>query len=166
MRNANTFRDHLSRKSHIKYPLYFTCFFWIQLNLLFFHFRYLNDRMISYDQAFEVEELMAGSPGLQWPIGTVLTVKKTNSLVHDGNYTCAPSTLTTDSVIVHIIDEGKIPPAAVYGDSSRAFQTPMLTTVQVWLAVLISTMWWTLCALEKKKKEEKIVWKLEIQAWK
>ena len=108
--------------------------------------------MISYDQAFEVEELMAGSPGLQWPIGTVLTVKKTNSLVHDGNYTCAPSTLTTDSVIVHIIDEGKIPPAAVYGDSSRAFQTPMLTTVQVWLAVLISTMWWTFAEHAGEKK--------------
>jgi len=106
-------------------------------------FWYLNDRMISYDQAFEVEQLMAGTPGLQWPVGTVLTVKKTNSVHHDGNYTCAPSTLTTDSVIVHIIDEGKIPPAAVYGDSSRAFQTPILP-VQLWLVVylLISTMWY------------------------
>ena len=108
---------------------------------LYFYFRYLNDRMISYDPSFEVKQLMAGQPGLQWPVGTVLTVAKTNSVNHDGHYTCAPSTLTTDSVIVHIIDEGKIPPAAVYGDSSRAFQTPMLTTVQVWLAVLISTMW-------------------------
>ena len=97
--------------------------------------------MISYDQAFEVEELMAGSPGLQWPIGTVLTVKKTNSLVHDGNYTCAPSTLTTDSVIVHIIDEGKIPPVyAVYGDSSRAFQPPILAKLVVLGYLLISTV--------------------------
>ena len=89
--------------------------------------------MISYDPAFQVETLMSGTPGLQWPIGTVLTVSKTNSLNHDGNYTCAPSTLTTDSVNVHIIDEGKIPPAAVYGDSSRAFQT---VSVQIWLTVI------------------------------
>ena len=88
--------------------------------------------MISYDPAFQVRPLMSGSHGLQWPVGTVLTVSQTNSLNHDGNYTCAPSTLTTDSVIVHIIDEGKIPPAAVYGDSSRAFQT---ASVQIWITL-------------------------------
>ena len=84
---------------------------------------YLNQRMISYDKEFHVEPLMSnvnGLGGLQWPVGTILSVTKTNSLSHDGNYTCAPSTLTSDSVLVHIIDDGKIPPAAVYGDSSKA----------------------------------------------
>ena len=79
--------------------------------------------MISYDEEFHVEPLMSnvnGLGGLQWPVGTILSVTKTNSLSHDGNYTCAPSTLTSDSVLVHIIDDGKIPPAAVYGDSSKA----------------------------------------------
>ena len=99
--------------------------------------------MISYDPSFEVEQLMAGQPGLQWPVGTVLTVKTTNSVTHDGNYTCAPSTLTTDSVIVHIIDEGKIPPVyAVYGDSSRAFQTPISTKLGLAMVyLLVSTVW-------------------------
>ena len=89
----------------------------------FFHFRYLNQRMISYDPAFNVEPLMSGDKtlGLQWPVGTILSVSKTNSISHDGNYTCAPSTgVISDSVLVHIIDDGKIPPAAVYGDSSKA----------------------------------------------
>ena len=84
---------------------------------------------------------MAGQPGLQWPVGTVLTVAKTNSVNNDGHYTCAPSTLTTDSVVVHIIDEGKIPPVyAVYGDSSRAFQTPILAKLVVLGYLLISTV--------------------------
>ena len=119
--------------------------------------------MISYDPSFEVEQLMAGQPGLQWPVGTVLTVKTTNSVTHDGNYTCAPSTLTTDSVIVHIIDEGKIPPVyAVYGDSSRAFQTPISTKLGLAMVyLLLSTVWWRhFCHGEQKN----LVWKLEIQA--
>ena len=111
---------------------------------LYFYFRYLNDRMISYDPSFEVKQLMAGQPGLQWPVGTVLTVAKTNSVNNDGHYTCAPSTLTTDSVIVHIIDEGKIPPVyAVYGDSSRAFQPPISAKFWVVGYLLVSTVWWT-----------------------
>ena len=93
-------------------------------NLVFLSFRYLNNRMISYDPAFHVEPLLSSNMGgLQWPIGTILSVSQTNFVQHDGNYTCAPSTLTSDSILAHIIDEGKIPPAAVYGDSSKCKQT-------------------------------------------
>ena len=110
--------------------------------------------MISYDPSFEVEQLMAGQPGLQWPVGTVLTVAKTNSVNHDGNYTCAPSTLTTDSVVVHIIDEGKIPPVyAVYGDSSRAFQTPMST--KAWVVTSgVPTCIYSVVNMENKTKQK------------
>lgn len=111
----------ISSKVHLKAKVFEISFFIFSI----LHFRYLNNRMISYDEAFHVEPLMSpdlGGLGLQWPIGTILEVRKTNSLFHDGNYTCAPSTLTPDSVVVHIIDEGKIPPAAVYGDSSKGFK--------------------------------------------
>ena len=61
----------------------------------FVFYRYLNDRMISYEASFSVEPLMSSNlgGGFQWPIGTVLSIIKTNSLDHAGNYTCAPSTL-------------------------------------------------------------------------
>ena len=51
--------------------------------------------MISYEDSFSVEPLMSSNlgGGFQWPIGTVLSIIKTNSLDHAGNYTCAPSTL-------------------------------------------------------------------------
>ena len=51
--------------------------------------------MISYEASFSVEPLMSSNlgGGFQWPIGTVLSIIKTNSLDHAGNYTCAPSTL-------------------------------------------------------------------------
>ncbi len=108
-------------------------------------YRYLNNRMILYDTAFHVEPLMSsGLAGLQWPIGTILSVNKTNSVAHDGNYTCAPSTLTTDSILIHIIDEGKIPPAAVYGDSSNQalnliqFKSPIL----ILCYLLILPLWY------------------------
>lgn len=94
-------------------------------------FWYLNQRMISYDEAFHVEPLMSpdNGLGLKWPVGTILSVSKTNSISHDGNYTCAPSTgVISDSVLVHIIDDGKIPPAAVYGDSSKAAGLKINTT--------------------------------------
>ena len=63
------------------------------------------------------------SKGDKWENGTILTIRKVNAKDHQGNYTCAPSTLTSSSVIVHIIDEGKMPQdAAVYDgfDSSSA----------------------------------------------
>ena len=53
----------------------------------------------------------------KWENGTVLTIKKVNAKAHQGNYTCAPSTLTSSSVIVHIIDEGKMPQDAAVYDS-------------------------------------------------
>lgn len=87
--------------------------------------------MISYDEAFHVEPLMSpdNGLGLKWPVGTILSVSETNSISHDGNYTCAPSTgVISDSVLVHIIDDGKIPPAAVYGDSSKAAGLKINTT--------------------------------------
>ena len=59
----------------------------------------------------------------KWENGTILTINKVNAKNHQGNYTCAPSTLTSSSVIVHIIDEGKMPQdAAVYDgfDSSSS----------------------------------------------
>ena len=64
-------------------------------NILILYYRYLNDRMISYEASFSVEPLMSSNlgGGFQWPIGTVLSIIKTNSLDHAGNYTCAPSTL-------------------------------------------------------------------------
>lgn len=84
-------------------------------------FWYLNDRMILYDPSVKVEPLLSSSDGgLVWPVGTVLSVDQTSSVLHDGNYTCSPATLTSDSVRVHVIDEGKMPPAAVYGDSAAA----------------------------------------------
>ena len=101
------------------------------LTLFFLFYRYLNQRMISYDEAFHVEPLMSpdNGLGLKWPVGTILSVSKTNSISHDGNYTCAPSTgVISDSVLVHIIDDGKIPPAAVYGDSSKAAGLKINTT--------------------------------------
>ena len=63
--------------------------------ILILYFRYLNDRMISYEASFSVEPLMSSNigGGFHWPIGTVLSIIKTNSLDHAGNYTCAPSTL-------------------------------------------------------------------------
>jgi hypothetical protein len=76
--------------------------------------------MISYEPSVKVEPLLSSSEslgGLVWPIGTVLSITKTNSIDHDGNFSCSPSTLTPDSILVHIIDEGKMPPAAVYGKS-------------------------------------------------
>ena len=63
------------------------------------------------------------SKGDRWENGTILTIQKVNAKEHQGNYTCAPSTLTSSSVIVHIIDEGKMPQdAAVYDafDSSSS----------------------------------------------
>ena len=63
------------------------------------------------------------SKGDRWENGTILTIQKVNAREHQGNYTCAPSTLTSSSVIVHIIDEGKMPQdAAVYDafDSSSS----------------------------------------------
>lgn len=102
-------------------------------------FWYLNDRMISYEDSFSVEPLMSSNlgGGFQWPIGTVLSIIKTNSLDHAGNYTCAPSTLISDSVLVHIIDEGKIPPAAVYGDSSSTFAISAFCH-QTWTLIMIT----------------------------
>ena len=61
-----------------------------------------------------------------WENGTILTIKRVNAKQHQGNYTCAPSTLTPSSVVVHIIDEGKMPQdAAVYDsfDSSSSSKT-------------------------------------------
>ena len=52
-----------------------------------------------------------------WENGTILTIKRVNAKQHQGNYTCAPSTLTSSSVIVHIIDEGKMPQDAAVYDS-------------------------------------------------
>jgi len=46
-----------------------------------------------------------------------LTVESVSSDLHEGNYTCAPTSVTYTSVRVHIIDEGKMPPAPVYGDA-------------------------------------------------
>ena len=66
------------------------------------------------------------SSGDTWENGTILTIKKVNAKDHLGNYTCAPSTLTSSSVVVHIIDEGKMPQdAAVYDsfDSSSSSKT-------------------------------------------
>ena len=66
------------------------------------------------------------SNGDTWENGTILTIKKVNAKQHQGNYTCAPSTLTSSSVVVHIIDEGKMPQdAAVYDsfDSSSSSKT-------------------------------------------
>ena len=100
-------------------------------HIFFLFYRYLNQRMISYDEAFHVEPLMSpdNGLGLKWPVGTILSVSETNSISHDGNYTCAPSTgVISDSVLVHIIDDGKIPPAAVYGDSSKAAGLKINTT--------------------------------------
>ena len=53
----------------------------------------------------------------KWENGTILTINKVNAKEHQGNYTCAPSTLTSSSVIVHIIDEGKMPQDAAVYDS-------------------------------------------------
>jgi hypothetical protein len=57
------------------------------------------------------------SNGDTWENGTILTIKKVNAKEHQGNYTCAPSTLTSSSVVVHIIDEGKMPQDAAVYDS-------------------------------------------------
>ena len=43
----------------------------------------------------------------------------------------------SDSVLVHIIDEGKIPPAAVYGDSSS---TATSAFYQTWTLILCFEM--------------------------
>ena len=53
----------------------------------------------------------------KWENGTILTIIKVNAKHHQGNYTCAPSTLTPSSVIVHIMDEGKMPQDAAVYDS-------------------------------------------------
>ena len=57
------------------------------------------------------------SNGDKWENGTILTILKVNAKEHQGNYTCAPSTLTPSSVVVHIIDEGKMPQDAAVYDS-------------------------------------------------
>ena len=74
------------------------------------------------------------SNGDKWENGTILTIMKVNAKEHQGNYTCAPSTLTSSSVVVHIIDEGKMPhDAAVYDsfDSSSSPTTCSLNTVSI-----------------------------------
>ena len=53
----------------------------------------------------------------KWESGSMLTIMKVNAQYHQGNYTCAPSTLTPSSVIIHIIDEGKMPQDAAVYDS-------------------------------------------------
>ena len=102
--------------------------------------------MISYEASFSVKPLMSANlgGGLQWPIGTILSIAKTNSNDHAGNYTCAPATLISDSVLVHIIDEGKIPPAAVYGDSSSSAGTPSKHAATPFATPTTSAFYWTL----------------------
>jgi len=55
--------------------------------------------------------------GLTFSLGSILTVDRVSPALHEGNYTCAPSSVTSASVRVNIIDEGKMPPAPVYGDA-------------------------------------------------
>nr|XP_040566748.1 follistatin-related protein 4-like [Lepeophtheirus salmonis] len=69
-------------------------------------FWYLNDRMINYDTRFGIDFIANG---------TILTIASINSEL-TGNFTCAPLSITPDSVRVHIIDEEG---AAVYGDSGN-----------------------------------------------
>ena len=64
------------------------------------------------------------SNGDKWENGTTLTIMKVNAKEHQGNYTCAPSTLTSSSVVVHIIDEGKMPHDAAVYDSFDSSSSP------------------------------------------
>ena len=66
---------------------------------------------------FDFRMKKSNSNGDRWENGTILTIMKVDAREHQGNYTCAPSTLTSSSVIVHIIDEGKMPQDAAVYDS-------------------------------------------------
>ena len=80
--------------------------------------------MILYEEYVNVEPMSEISS--EWSTGTVLTISRMTPELQ-GNYTCAPSTVTPASVKIHVIDEeGNIPSAAVYGDSSAANLGPSL----------------------------------------
>ena len=66
---------------------------------------------------FTISTEQSNAGGDKWESGSILTIMKVNAQNHQGNYTCAPSTLTSSSVIIHIIDEGKMPQDAAVYDS-------------------------------------------------
>ena len=74
----------------------------------------------------------------KWENGTILTIEKVTAKEHQGNYTCAPSTLTASSVVVHIIDEGKMPQDAAVYDSFDSSSSKITMSSSIYIYLLSS----------------------------
>ena len=74
----------------------------------------------------------------KWENGTILTIEKVTAKEHQGNYTCAPSTLTASSVVVHIIDEGKMPQDAAVYDSFDSSSSKITLSSSIYIYLLSS----------------------------
>ena len=91
---------------------------------------------LTTELSFRIKKSYSNSD--KWENGTILTIEKVTAKEHQGNYTCAPSTLTASSVVVHIIDEGKMPQDAAVYDSFDSSSSKITMSSSIYIYLLSS----------------------------